>query len=122
MQDNWRDSPESPCSLYVPDMAAANASARGQRAAILGSPIGELYGFTVAVDCGSAECRGARSYALAELAGVFGRERTVGDVLRRMRCAECGGYAVTAWLETGPELNRRVRPRRVALMGPEARE
>jgi hypothetical protein len=33
------------CSLYVQNMAAANASARGQRAAILTSPLHELTGF-----------------------------------------------------------------------------
>jgi hypothetical protein len=32
-------------------MAAANASARGQRAAILASPLSELTGFNLAVDC-----------------------------------------------------------------------
>jgi hypothetical protein len=32
-------------------MAAANASARGQRAAILASPLHELTGFYLAVDC-----------------------------------------------------------------------
>ena len=50
-------------------------------------------------------------------------ERTVGEVLRRMRCADgCGGRVGAAWLTTGPVLNMRVRPRRVALLGPEARE
>jgi hypothetical protein len=33
-----------------------------------------------------------------------------------MRCAHgCGGRVLTAWLQTGPVLNTRVRPRRVAL-------
>ena len=32
-------------------MAAANASARGQRAVILASPLHELTGFYLAVDC-----------------------------------------------------------------------
>ena len=32
-------------------MAAANASARGQRAAIMASPLREMTGFCLAVDC-----------------------------------------------------------------------
>ena len=66
---------------------AANASARGQRAAILGSQLHELTGFLLTVDCGTATCRGERAYAVADLAGMFGRQRIGGDVLHRMRCA-----------------------------------
>lgn len=45
---------------------------------------------------------------------------TVGEVLRVMRCARgCGGRPLAAWLVTGPVLNQRIRPRRVALIGPE---
>jgi hypothetical protein len=103
-------------------MAAANASARGQRVAIMASPLHELTGFYLAVDCRSADCRGERKFAIAELA-TFYQVATVGDVLRRMRCAGgCGGRVLAAWLETGPILNARVRPRRVPLLGPEARE
>jgi len=36
---------------YRPDMAAANASARAQRSAILASPLHELTGFYLEVDC-----------------------------------------------------------------------
>jgi hypothetical protein len=47
----------------------------------------------------------------------------VGEILRRMHCSgSCGGRVVAAWLETGPILNERVRPRRVPLRGPEAQE
>jgi hypothetical protein len=88
---------------------AANASARGQRVAILGSPLHELDGFLLAVDCGSPNCRGERSYAVADLAGMFGRRRTLSDVLHRMRCAECGAAVAAAWLQTGTVLNQRVR-------------
>jgi len=103
-------------------MAAANASPRGQRAAILASPLHELTGFHLTVDCCSAGCRGERSFAIAELAGFY-KDRTVGDVLRLMRCSRgCGGRALAAWLETGPVLNQRIRPRRMPLLGPEARE
>jgi len=53
----------------------------------------------------------------------FYKDRTVGEVLRLMRCSRgCGGRVLAAWLETGPVLNQRVRPRRVPLLGPEARE
>ena len=34
----------------------------------------------------------------------------------------CGGRPLAAWLVTGPTLNERITPRRVALLGPEARE
>jgi hypothetical protein len=104
-------------------MAAANASARGQRVAILASPLHELTGFYLAVDCLAPGCNGERTFAIAELARFYGRNCTVGEVLRRMRCSRaCGGRAGAAWLETGPILNARVRLRRVPLLGPEARE
>jgi hypothetical protein len=103
-------------------MAAANASARGQRVAIMASPLHELTGFYLAVDCRSDDCRGERKFAIAELAAFY-KAATVGDVLRRMRCAGgCGGRVLAAWLEAGPIVNARVRPRRVPLLGPEARE
>jgi hypothetical protein len=104
-------------------MAAANASARGQRAAILASPLHELTGFYLAVDCLAPRCNGERAFAVAELATFYGRDTTVGQVLRRMRCSgACGGRVEAAWLVTGPILNARVRPRRVPLRGPKARE
>jgi hypothetical protein len=98
-------------------MAAANASARGQRAAILASPLHELTGFYLAVDCLAPRCNGERTFAVAELATFYGRDSTVGQVLRRMRCSgACGGRVWAAWLVTGPILSVRVRPRRVALL------
>jgi hypothetical protein len=57
------------------------------------------------------------------LANFYWKDRTVGEVLRRMRCSgACGGRVEAAWLETGPILNARVRPRRLPLLGPEALE
>jgi hypothetical protein len=104
-------------------MAAASASARGQRAAILASPLHELTGFYLAVDCLAPRCNGERTFAVAELATFYGRDSTVGQVLRRMRCSgACGGRVGAAWLVTGPILNARVRPRRVPVWGPEATE
>ena len=104
-------------------MAAASASARGQRAAILASPLSELTGFNLAVDCLTPRCGDERTFAVADLANFYGRDRTVGDVLRRMRCAgACSGRVGAAWLVTGPVWNAQVRSRRVALWGPEARD
>jgi len=104
-------------------MAAANASPRGQRVAILASPLHELTGFCLAVDCLNLECRRDRMFAVTELAEFCGCQRTVAEVLRRMRCSDgCAGRVAAAWLVTGPILNARVRPRRVPLLGPEARE
>jgi hypothetical protein len=111
------------CSYYVPVMAAAHASARGQRAAILASPLHELTGFCLATDCLAFCCGGERTHAVAELASFYGRDRTVGDVLRRMRCSGgCGGCVGAAWLVTGPVLNMRGRPQRMALLGVKVRE
>ena len=102
---------------------AANASARAQRTAILASKLRELDGFCLVVDCGTPECRGERSYLIASLAAMLGADRTVGDVLVRMRCTPgCDGPVAAAWLATGPVLNARVRPRRVALRGREVRD
>jgi hypothetical protein len=109
--------------FMFPIMAAANASARGQRAAILASPLHELTGFLLVVDCLAPGCNGERSFAVAELASFYGQDCTVGQVLRRMRCSgACGGRVGAAWLVTGPILNTRVRPRRVPLLGSQARE
>jgi hypothetical protein len=111
------------CVRKLFPMAAANASARGQRAAILTTPLRDLTGFDLAVDCGTPGCRGERTYTMADLARSYGGQRTVGDVLRRMRCGHgCGAPVASAWLATGPVLNARVKPRGVALRGPEARE
>ena len=110
------------CTSYLLAMAAANASARGQRSAILASPLHELIGFCLAVDCLAPRCNGERSFAISELASFYGRDRTVSEVLRRMRCSgDCGGRVAAAWLVTGPVLSKRVRPRRVPLLGPEVR-
>src|ERR1700756_5446145 len=103
--------------MFLP-MAAANASARAHRYAILDSPLHELMGFCLELDCLPEGCRRDRMFAVSELASFYGRDRTVGEVLRRMRCSSgCGGRVVAAWLVTGPVMNMRVRPRRVALLG-----
>jgi hypothetical protein len=100
---------------------AANASAREHRRAVLESPLAEFSGWLLALDCGAPQCRRDRVYALAELAGMVGAQTTVGALLRRLRCHECGGRPSAVFLETGPELAARGRLRRVALTGPEER-
>jgi hypothetical protein len=91
-------------------MAAANASARGQRHAIVASPLRELTGFVLVVDCGGAQCGGERSYALTALATCYAQGMTVSGALRQMRCARgCGGRPAAAWLGRpgAPTLNER---------------
>jgi hypothetical protein len=102
---------------------AANASPRGQRTAILSSKLSELGGFYLAVDCLTLGCPGERTFAIGDLARSYGGSMTVGQAIQRMRCsAGCSGGVGAAWLATGPEINARVRPRRVPLRGPEAKE
>ena len=63
---------------------SANASTRGQRAAILASPPHELTGFYLAVDCLAPRCSGERTFALAELARIYNWDarRSVGFLAR----------------------------------------
>jgi hypothetical protein len=64
------------CSYY----GRRQRIARGQRAAILASPLHELTGFYLAVDCLAPRCNGERTFAVAELATFYGRDSTVGQV------------------------------------------
>ena len=57
-------------------MAAANACARGQRTAILASPLHDLTGFCLKVDCLARRCKGERTFAIAELANLYRRQST----------------------------------------------
>jgi len=93
-------------------MAAANATARGQRHAILRSPLAELTGFVLIVDCRGGQCGGERSYALT--AAWARRWARLGDT-----CAARGLWWARAlrawgWQRAGTE-------QRVAQPGPEAR-
>lgn len=83
-------------------MTAANASARGQRAAILSSPLRELTGFCLVVDCLTAGCRSERAYSITALAACYDGTQMVSSVIRLMRCAGCGKPVGAAWLVTGP--------------------
>jgi hypothetical protein len=101
-------------------MAAADASVRGQRDTVLASPLRDLTGFVLIIDCCGPCCGGERSYALTALAAHYRPDMTVDEALLQMRCARgCGGRPQAAWLATGPTM--RLRPRRVPLLGPEAR-
>jgi hypothetical protein len=60
-----------------------NSSAHGQRAATLANPQSDLKGFNLTVDSLTQECGGEPTFAVADLASFYGRNRTVGDVLRR---------------------------------------
>ena len=87
-------------------MAAANASLRGQRVAILASPLPELTGLYLAVDCQSGGCGGGgggeRTFAVSDLANFYswnGRRRAAADAVqgrlwraRRRRVAGDGTY------------------------------
>ena len=88
------------CAALPP---AANASARGRRAAILARPLSELTGFNLAVDCLAASCGGERTFAVADLASFYGRDRAVGDVFRHRALVRCvaptcaGAQGVRGW-------------------------
>jgi hypothetical protein len=58
----------------------------------LARPLHELTGFYLAVDCFAPGYNGEHTFAAAELAAFYGWDRTVGEVLRRMRCSgACAG-------------------------------
>jgi hypothetical protein len=88
---------------------------------VLESPLVEFTGWNLAVDCGAPQCRRDRLYNMEELAGTIGRQTTIGVLLRRLRCRDCGGRPSAVFLQTGPEMAARGRARRVALTGPEER-
>jgi hypothetical protein len=84
-------------------VAAANASARCQRVAILARPLHELTGFYLAGDYPTSGRNGERSFAVAELASFYGQrggylnrvqmvasgrpERIIGSTLANRRCS-----------------------------------
>jgi hypothetical protein len=99
------------------------ASARGQRVAILASPLHELTGFYLAVDCLAPGAMASAALPWRSWRASTAVTARSGRWLRRMRCSgACGGRVGAAWLVIGPILDTRVRPRRVPLRGPEARE
>jgi hypothetical protein len=100
-------------------VAAANASPRGQRHAVLASPAADFVGWRLAIDCGGQACGGERAYAVAALLALHGLQQIVSQLVQRLRCRLCGRAPVAVYLETGPELTARGRLRRVALRGSE---
>ena len=85
----------------------------------MAAPLRDMTGMYLAVDCGTADCRGERTYAVASLARFYREDRTMADVLHRMRCAACGSHVRAAWLITGPGARRAGR---VPLLGRDVRE
>ena len=94
---------------------AANASIRAQRRAVLESPLRDFEAWLVAVDCGGPDCRRDRVYTLAELVGLYGGAVTIGAMLRRFRCQECGGKVTAATIQSGLQTGRH-RPRALVLL------
>jgi hypothetical protein len=58
--------------MFWPNMAAANASPRGQRTAIRARKLGDLTGFCLVVDCLGPACQRERTLAISELAEFYG--------------------------------------------------
>jgi hypothetical protein len=78
-------------------------------AVVLSQTLRELAGFLLAVDCGQPGCPRDRAYDLSNLAGFYGCSMTVGEVIRRLRCRECGGRADKVTLKSNPALRGRER-------------
>jgi hypothetical protein len=62
------------------------------------APYGEFRDYQLEMDCGNPGCRRGRRYAMADLAGVHGKGMLVSQVIRRLRCQECDGKAVSVAL------------------------
>lgn len=75
-------------------MAAAAISPRKRRSAILATGLADLEGFAMVVDCLTADCAGARRVLIRDLAGVYGRQQTVAEALRRYAAPAAGGRQV----------------------------
>ena len=101
-------------------MAAANLTTRRRRTIILATPLAELDGAALVIDCLTPDCAGERRVLVRYLAGVYGRQQTLAEALQRMRCTSCQGRAGAAWLVAGPGTERQRRAVRVALVGPDA--
>jgi hypothetical protein len=101
-------------------MAAATLTPRRRRTIILATPLAELSGAALVIDCLSAGCAGERRVLIRDLAGVYGRQQTLAEALQRMRCTGCQGRTGAAWLVAGPGEERQRRAVRVALVGPDA--
>ncbi len=85
----------------------------------MASPLRDMTGMYLAVDCGAPDCRGERTYAVAALARSYGEAMTMAGMIQRMRCAGCGGHVRAACIVTGPGARLAGR---VPLLGAEVRE
>ncbi len=69
------------------------------------------------------DCRRERAYLVDDLARFNSPKITLAQIIHRMRCQACNTRPPrAAWLSTGPTLNKRMHPRRFALLGPDARD
>ena len=84
-----------------------NASERGTRNAVLNSRLGDFAGYRLAVDCGTPECGGERTYEIEQLARMHGPAMLMGRVVVRLRCRVCGRAPLSCAIETGPQLAAR---------------
>jgi hypothetical protein len=101
-------------------MAAASLTPRRRRSIILATPLVELDGAALVIDCLTGGCAGERRVLVRDLAAVYGRGQTLAEALQRMRCTGCQGRVGVAWLVAGPGANPRRREVRVAMVGPDA--
>ena len=65
-----------------------NVSRRQQRDRLLASPLAQWHPAQLMLDCGHPLCARGRRYLVRDLSGVY-PGLSVGDALRRMRCATC---------------------------------
>jgi hypothetical protein len=100
---------------------SSNASPRAVRSAVLSSALGEFSGHQIEMDCGNPACRKERRYLISDLAGVHGKGMTVSRLIKRLRCQQCDGRAVSVAL-LRPVGVRKPAMIRVPLVGPEARD
>jgi hypothetical protein len=104
MEIRARDGGCDLCSLYVPTgQPPTHRPADGGW--LLESPLHELTGINLAVDCMAPRCRRDRTYAIGDLARPFGPNCTVGDC--------CAGCAVRPMVAADASLLRGLKPVRI---------
>jgi len=75
----------------------SNSSPRALRAHVLSQPLATYADQVLELDCGTPKCRRDRAYHVGALADDF-PDHTVGWVLARLVCQECGKRPVKAAL------------------------
>ena len=71
--------------------------------AILSSQLADFATYQIEVDCGTLSCPRSRRYELSDLAGLFGKQMHISELLRRLRW-----HCHVNWLEANC---RQIRPR-----------